>query len=69
VVKKLNLYHNSYNIDPPPFELPLQLARKKFRTLGYAAFEDELLNQYTLHPLSEFWGLKRAEVDSPAPNS
>ncbi|XP_039231733.1 E3 ubiquitin-protein ligase highwire isoform X2 [Drosophila yakuba] len=48
VVKKLNLYHNSYNIDPPPFELPLQLARKKFRTLGYAAFEDELLNQYQI---------------------
>ncbi|TDG40226.1 hypothetical protein AWZ03_013349 [Drosophila navojoa] len=45
VVKKLNLYHNSYSSEPPPFELPLQLARKKFRTLGYAAFEDELLNQ------------------------
>lgn len=27
------------------FELPLKLARKKFRTLGYAAFEDEVLNQ------------------------
>lgn len=48
VVKKLNLYHNSYNSDPPPFELPLQLARKKFRTLGYAAFEDELLNQHQI---------------------
>ncbi|XP_030378381.1 E3 ubiquitin-protein ligase highwire [Scaptodrosophila lebanonensis] len=45
VVKKLNLYHNSYTSEPPPFELPLQLARKKFRTLGYAAFEDEVLNQ------------------------
>lgn len=48
VVKKLNLYHNSYSSEPPPFELPLQLARKKFRTLGYAAFEDELLNQHQI---------------------
>ncbi|XP_068159965.1 LOW QUALITY PROTEIN: E3 ubiquitin-protein ligase highwire [Drosophila tropicalis] len=48
VVKKLNLYHNSYSSDSPPFELPLQLARKKFRTLGYAAFEDELLNQHQI---------------------
>ncbi|ALC49441.1 hiw [Drosophila busckii] len=45
VVRRLHLYHNSYSSEPPPFELPLQLARKKFRTLGYAAFEDELLNQ------------------------
>uniref|UniRef100_A0A1B0GP35 PHR domain-containing protein n=1 Tax=Phlebotomus papatasi TaxID=29031 RepID=A0A1B0GP35_PHLPP len=27
------------------FDLPLKLARKTFRTLGYAAFEDEVLNQ------------------------
>lgn len=27
------------------YELPLKLARQKFRTLGYATFEDEILNQ------------------------
>ncbi|XP_037938854.1 E3 ubiquitin-protein ligase highwire [Teleopsis dalmanni] len=45
VVKKLNICHNNYGHDTLPFELPLKLARKKFRTLGYAAFEDEVLNQ------------------------
>lgn len=28
-----------------PAELPLQLSRKRFRTLGYATFEEEVLNQ------------------------
>ena len=31
-------------IQQPSFELPLQLSRKKFHTLGFAVFEEELLN-------------------------
>lgn len=34
-----------YSIGNTISDLPLKLARKSFRTLGYAAFEDEVLNQ------------------------
>lgn len=44
-MKKLNIYHNNYVNEPQSLELPLQLARNKFRTLGYATFEEEVLNQ------------------------
>lgn len=32
----------------PKSDLPLKLDRKCFRTLGYAAFEDEILNQHQI---------------------
>lgn len=34
-----------YTVDCPSPDLMLQLARKSFKTFGYAAFEEELLNQ------------------------
>lgn len=33
-------------------DLPLKLARKSFRTLGYASFEDEVLNQNQIQAVS-----------------
>lgn len=33
-------------------DLPLKLARKSFRTLGYATFEDEVLNQNQIQAVS-----------------
>ncbi|XP_070133334.1 E3 ubiquitin-protein ligase highwire [Drosophila bipectinata] len=69
VVKKLNLYHNSYNSDPPPFELPLQLARKKFRTLGYAAFEDELLNQHQIQRIQSAHNSFEPKLPAPCRDS
>lgn len=35
-------------------DLPLKLARKSFRTLGYASFEDEVLNQNQIQAVSSF---------------
>lgn len=34
-----------YTVGCPSPDLMLQLARKSFKTFGYAAFEEELLNQ------------------------
>lgn len=34
-----------YTIGAPIQDLMLQLARKSFKTFGYASFEEELLNQ------------------------
>ncbi|XP_011290756.1 E3 ubiquitin-protein ligase highwire [Musca domestica] len=48
VVRRLNIGHQNRTADRDnslPVELPLQLSRKRFRTLGYATFEEEVLNQ------------------------
>lgn len=34
-------------------DLVLQLARKSFKTFGYAAFEEELLNQHQIQKVNE----------------
>lgn len=41
-----------YSIGSTISDLPLKLARKSFRTLGYAAFEDEILNQNQIQEVS-----------------
>ncbi|TMW42166.1 hypothetical protein DOY81_012755 [Sarcophaga bullata] len=48
VVRRLNICHQNRSTERDnslPVELPLQLSRKRFRTLGYATFEEEVLNQ------------------------
>lgn len=44
-------FHNSKS-SMTAFDLPLKLARKNFRTLGYAGFEDEVLNQNQIQKVS-----------------
>lgn len=41
-----------YTVGLPIPDLTLQLARKSFRTFGYAAFEEELLNQQQIQKVS-----------------
>ncbi|XP_054087808.1 E3 ubiquitin-protein ligase highwire isoform X1 [Zeugodacus cucurbitae] len=66
VVKKLNFNNsNTYGSDSsPPFELPLKLARKKFRTLGYAAFEDEVLNQNQIQKIQSSYNIFEPKLPS-----
>ncbi|KAL9885814.1 MYC binding protein highwire isoform 2-T2 [Glossina fuscipes fuscipes] len=48
MVRRLNICPQNRVSDrdmATPAELPLQLSRKRFRTLGYATFEEEVLNQ------------------------
>ncbi|XP_054731353.1 E3 ubiquitin-protein ligase highwire isoform X3 [Anastrepha obliqua] len=66
VVKKLNFNtSNTYGSDlSPPFEIPLKLARKKFRTLGYAAFEDEVLNQNQIQKIQSSYNIFEPKLPS-----
>lgn len=65
-MKKLNFNNsNTYGNDSsPPFELPLKLARKKFRTLGYAAFEDEVLNQNQIQKIQSSYNIFEPKLPS-----
>ncbi|XP_055913946.1 E3 ubiquitin-protein ligase highwire isoform X3 [Eupeodes corollae] len=46
------------------FDLPLKLARKKFRTLGYAAFEDEVLNQNQIQKIQSSYNIFEPKLPS-----
>lgn len=45
---------HSNNVTTNTFDLNLKLARKNFRTLGYANFEDEVLNQNQIQKVGFF---------------
>ncbi|XP_067640218.1 E3 ubiquitin-protein ligase highwire isoform X3 [Eurosta solidaginis] len=66
VVKKLNFNNlNSYaDSSSSQFELPLKLARKKFRTLGYAAFEEEVLNQNQIQKIQSSYNIFEPKLPS-----